>query len=122
MMPANVQLEAKEILEKEFKTSMKGYNKEEVDQFLDTIIQDYERFREQVEKLEKEVGQLRKMQSSSISQRSQRSQPEPAEEATESRAPAAPAAADTSAGTTNYDLLKRISNLEKEVFGKKLSE
>ncbi|AXF54967.1 cell division regulator GpsB [Salicibibacter kimchii] len=119
MMPANVQLEAKEILEKEFKTSMKGYNKEEVDQFLDTIIQDYERFREQVDKLEKEVGQLRKMQSSTISQRSQRSQAEQVEEA-----PAATRAlaADTSGGSANYDLLKRISNLEKEVFGKKLSE
>ncbi|QQK76132.1 cell division regulator GpsB [Salicibibacter cibarius] len=119
-MPANVQLEAKEILEKEFKTSMKGYNKEEVDQFLDTIIQDYERFREQVDKLEKEVGQLRKMQSSGLSQRSQRSQAEPVEEATAtSRAPAADASA---AGSSNYDILKRISNLEKEVFGKKLSE
>ncbi|QQK79994.1 cell division regulator GpsB [Salicibibacter cibi] len=119
-MPANVQLEAKEILEKEFKTSMKGYNKEEVDQFLDTVIQDYERFREQVDKLEKEVEQLRKMQSSTLTQRSQRSQTEPVEEApATSRASAADPSA---AGSTNYDILKRISNLEKEVFGKKLSE
>ncbi|MBB6449142.1 DivIVA domain-containing protein [Geomicrobium halophilum] len=120
-MPANVQLEAKKILDKEFKTSMKGYNKEEVDQFLDTIIQDYELFQEHINKLEKEVEQLRKMQTSStVSQRTQRSQTaEPTNgDAAENSAPATA----TSSGSTNYDILKRISNLEKEVFGKKLSE
>ncbi|SDI26734.1 cell division regulator GpsB [Natribacillus halophilus] len=119
-MPANVQLEAKEILEREFKTSMKGYNKEEVDQFLDTIIQDYELFQDQVDKLEKEVGQLRKMQTATGPQRSQRSQAPPAD-AEPSETDEAPATA-TTGGSTNYDILKRISNLEKEVFGKKLSQ
>ncbi|WP_042423896.1 cell division regulator GpsB [Geomicrobium sp. JCM 19039] len=116
-MPANAQLDAKKILDKDFKTSMKGYNKEEVDQFLDHIIQDYELFQEHIIKLEKEVDQLRKMQSSTTVQRSQRNAPAQAE-----RTQAAEPSVNNASGTTNYDILKRLSNLEKEVFGKKLSE
>ncbi|GAK11108.1 cell division protein GpsB [Geomicrobium sp. JCM 19039] len=117
IMPANAQLDAKKILDKDFKTSMKGYNKEEVDQFLDHIIQDYELFQEHIIKLEKEVDQLRKMQSSTTVQRSQRNAPAQAE-----RTQAAEPSVNNASGTTNYDILKRLSNLEKEVFGKKLSE
>ncbi|GAK06805.1 cell division regulator GpsB [Geomicrobium sp. JCM 19038] len=117
-MSVNAQLNAKKILDKEFKTSMKGYNKEEVDQFLDFVIQDYELFQEHVTKLEKEIEQLKKMQSTPQVQR-QRSaasqQPERAQTPVETHSA-------TQVGTTNYDILKRLSNLEKEVFGKKLSE
>ncbi|MFB1080864.1 cell division regulator GpsB [Jeotgalibacillus sp. JSM ZJ347] len=99
------QLTAKEILEREFKTAMRGYKPEEVDAFLDQIIKDYETFNERIETLENE---LKKAQKSNEPQRRsavQQTQPQT-----------------TASGTTNFDILKRLSNLEKEVFGRKLYE
>ncbi|MDG5470603.1 cell division regulator GpsB [Jeotgalibacillus sp. ET6] len=97
------QLTAKEILEREFKTAMRGYKPEEVDAFLDQIIKDYEAFHERIEALENENNRL-KQQSSETPKRS----------AVQHQAP--------NTGTTNFDILKRLSNLEKEVFGRKLYE
>ncbi|MFC8575250.1 DivIVA domain-containing protein, partial [Heyndrickxia sporothermodurans] len=42
MLSDKVKLTAKDILEKEFKTAVRGYKQEEVDKFLDFIIKDYE--------------------------------------------------------------------------------
>ncbi len=98
-----VKLTAKEILEREFKTAMRGYKPEEVDAFLDLIIKDYEAFYNRIDTLEKENQRLQQ-QTTETPQRS--TQPSPA----------------TNAGTTNFDILKRLSNLEKEVFGRKLYE
>ena len=92
-----VKLAAKDILEKEFKTAMRGYKPEEVDKFLDWVIKDYETFHQEIEDLQQENMRLKKQ----------------LEEA--SRRPAA-----QTAGTTNFDILKRLSNLEKHVFGSKL--
>ncbi|ACA39665.1 Hypothetical ypsB protein [Lysinibacillus sphaericus C3-41] len=89
------------ILEKEFKKNFKGYNVEEVDSFLDEIIQDYETFEKVMAQLREENRQLKEEIDS-----------------TPKRQPVASAAA----GTTNFDILKRLSNLEKHVFGSKLYE
>ena len=43
MISDKIKLTAKDILEKEFKTGMRGYQ-QEVDKFLDMIIKDYEAF------------------------------------------------------------------------------
>lgn len=93
-----LKLDSKTILEKEFKTGMRGYNQEEVDLFLDTVILDYEAFKKRIAELERENSELKNEASTA--------QNRPA-----SNAP----------GSTNFDLLKRISNLEKAVFGNKLS-
>ncbi|ADC51253.1 MULTISPECIES: cell division regulator GpsB [Alkalihalophilus] len=98
-----VRLSAKEILDKEFKTSMRGYNPDEVDKFLDSVIQDYEAFQKKVAALEQENQKLRR----EMKQLQERPQ----------RQTAAP-----TAGSTNYDILQRLSNLEKKVFGSKLYE
>ncbi|WP_238985139.1 cell division regulator GpsB [Bacillus kwashiorkori] len=90
-----LKLTAKDILEKEFKSSMRGYKQEEVDQFLDTIIKDYETFAKVIEELQTENLRLKK-QLDEVRTR-----------------PAQPTA-------TNFDILKRLSNLEKHVFGNKL--
>ena len=39
---ASIIYSPKDIFEQEFKTSMRGYDKKEVDEFLDDIIKDYE--------------------------------------------------------------------------------
>lgn len=90
-------LDAKIILEKEFKTGMRGYNQEEVDLFLDDVIQDYQMLKKRIAELEAENNRIKEEL-----------------ETSEKR----PAAGNT--GATNFDLLKRISNLERHVFGSKL--
>lgn len=99
-MTTNSQLSAKDILDKNFKTSMRGYNQEEVDEFLDIVIQDFENFNSQIEQLRKENEQLK----SRPEQTRMRTTPTPSNH------------------QVNYDILKRVSNLEKAVFGKKYTD
>ncbi|WP_042346482.1 cell division regulator GpsB [Bacillus massiliigorillae] len=103
MLSDKIKLTAKDILEKEFKTGMRGYRPEDVDQFLDLVIRDYETFHQEIEELRQENLKLRK--------KAEDTQSRP----TASYQQAAP-------GTTNFDILKRLSNLEKHVFGNKLYE
>lgn len=93
-----VQLTANDILEKEFKRSMRGYNEEEVDAFLDIIIKDYEAFTKEIERLKKENERFKK---SSEQPKSRMALNNP---------------------QVNYDVLRRLSNLEKAVFGNKANE
>ncbi|MBU9714850.1 cell division regulator GpsB [Evansella tamaricis] len=97
-------LTQKDILEKDFKSGLRGYNQEEVDQFLDQIIKDYDAFENRVNWLEKEVERLKKeaVQLTEHTKRQQQPQQSPPP------------------GNTNYDILRRLSNLEKHVFGNKL--
>ena len=97
-----IQLSGKDIFEKEFKTVMRGYNQNDVDEFLDAIIQDYDAFNQEIKRLQQENEKLRR---NSTEQQQQ----------TRTRAP-------QQNTQVNYDVLKRLSNLEKAVFGKKLSE
>jgi len=99
MLTDKVKLTAKDILEKEFKTAMRGYKPEDVDKFLDLIIKDYETFHQEIEELQQENMRLRKQVED-----------------------AAKRPTTQTAGTTNFDILKRLSNLEKHVFGSKLYE
>ncbi len=99
MLADKMKLTAKEILEKEFKSGFRGYKQEEVDKFLDLIIKDYETLHQTLDELQQENLRLKKQ----------------VEENTR-RQPVQPA------GTTNFDILKRLSNLEKHVFGSKLYE
>jgi DivIVA domain-containing protein len=100
MLSDKVKLTAKDILEKEFKTGVRGYKQEDVDKYLDLIIKDYETFHQEIEDLQQENLRLRK-QLEDTPRRQPTAQP---------------------AGTTNFDILKRLSNLEKHVFGNKLYE
>ncbi|KKB37685.1 cell division regulator GpsB [Bacillus thermotolerans] len=102
MLSNKVKLTSKDILEKDFKTSMRGYNPDEVDQFLDLIIKDYEAFNQVIEELQQENLRLKKESETRSNRVQPVSSPQPA------------------AGTTNFDILKRLSNLERHVFGDKL--
>lgn len=93
-----IQFTPKDIFEKDFKTAMRGYNQDEVDAFLDDIMKDYEQFEKRIQELEKEKRDLQNQLED---------------------APKTMAAPQTS---TNFDILKRLSNLEKHVFGAKLYE
>lgn len=103
MLSDKIKLTAKDILEKEFKTGVRGYKQEDVDQFLDLIIKDYEAFHQEIDLLRQENTKLKKQ----LDDQSKKVTPPPVQQAT---------------GTTNFDILKRLSNLEKHVFGSKLYE
>ena len=97
-----MKLTAEQIVEKDFKKSMKGYNIDEVDTFLNMIIEDYEIFEQQLQVMREENERLKQELADAQLRR--------------------PTATQPVASNTNVDILRRLSNLEKHVFGSKLSE
>ncbi len=95
-------LTADDIYKKEFKTGLRGYVIEDVDGYLDQIIKDYEGLQREIERLKKENEALKQAPA----------QPEKREERrVEHVEPQV-------SSSSNYDMLRRISNLEKAVFGR----
>ena len=103
-----VSLNAKEILQKEFKSKMRGYDPEEVDEFLDQVIKDYEAYNKEIALLQEENNRL-------VAKMDQLSRAQQTLSRVQQDAP-------KTSSVTNFDILKRLSNLEKEVFGKKLDD
>ncbi len=98
-------LTTKDILQKEFKTGMRGYNPAEVDEYLDEVIRDYESFNKEISQLKAENERLHSK----------------VDELTKQVSLQKPSQSGQSANTvTNFDILKRLSNLERHVFGSKL--
>ena len=71
MLSDKIKLTAKDILEKDFKTAMRGYKPEDVDQFLDLIIKDYEVFHQEIEDLRQENVKLKKQAESQLTRSAQ---------------------------------------------------
>ncbi|MBM7544523.1 cell division regulator GpsB [Periweissella beninensis] len=101
----NLRLTPQDILKKEFKPKRMGvgFDPNDVDTFLDEIMKDYDTFnKNQVElqnenrKLRAQIEELNRQLAAASSQKSV-SQP--------------------TTGATNMDILKRLSNLERRVFG-----
>ncbi len=107
-MNQNLNLTQDDILEKEFKIDTRGYRLKEVDQFLDLIIADYGTFlsiikKQELEKdkLTEEIIRLKKqLRDANVNAEIAR-------------------ASSNNNGVNNVDILKRISNLEKVIFGNK---
>lgn len=99
-MSMDIKLTSKDILEKEFKKSVKGYNIDQVDQYLDQIMEDYDNFEKVINELRIENERLK----DELSGTTKKTTPQP------------------STSNMNYDILKRLANLEKAVFGDKLRE
>jgi len=97
-------LSTQDILDKEFKIDARGYRPQEVDKFLDMVIRDYTEFMNIIKKLEKEnrnlTSDLNKLKAD---YRQLRDNIETASSA--------------SSGSSNLDLLRRLSKLEKIVYG-----
>lgn len=104
-------LTSQDVLEKNFRSGLRGYNAVEVDEFLDLVLQDYETY-------DKELAFLRAENARLVKRLTE----------TEKQVAATPAPATedllqkqtVQVGSVNYDVLKRLSNLEKHVFGSKL--
>ncbi len=108
MYQNKIELSPQDILEKEFKIDTRGYRLKEVDQFLDIVINDYEHFYSMINDLEKEkadlLGEIMRLKqeirnmkmNAEIAKKNSNDIPE----------------------VTNVDLLRRLSQLEKMVYGK----
>ena len=100
-----ISLTMQDILEKDFKIDARGYRMQEVDQFLDIIIRDYNEYNSVVARLTEENRQLLE-ENRALKQevRSLNSSIETVKGGEKE--------------VTNVDLLRRISKLEKIILGK----
>ena len=106
MYSDKIYLTPQEILDKEFKIDARGYRPQEVDKYLDMVIRDYTEFIGIIKRNEKEMKDLREDNAKLKAEiRSLREQ-------------LLAASSNEGSGVNNVDLLKRISQLEKVVFGK----
>lgn len=98
-----------EILEQDFTIDVRGFRPQEVDKFLDIVIRDYNEFNSIIRKQEKEIKLLTD-DNTKLKQELRRLKMtiEAAEDTSTSQ----------SRSINNIDLLKRISQLEKTVYGK----
>ncbi|MBE6139976.1 MAG: cell division regulator GpsB [Firmicutes bacterium] len=99
-------LTPQEILEKEFKIDARGYRPQEVDKFLDMVIRDYTEYGNIIRSLEKEIKNLTE-DNMKLKHEIRRLKEMSVESNNSSR----------SNNINNVDLLKRISQLEKVVYG-----
>ncbi len=102
-----VVLTPQEILDKEFKIDARGYRPQEVDKFLDLVINDYNEFIIEIKKLKKEVTLLND-ENGKLKNELRR---------IKANIEAAEGSASNSS-VSNVDLLRRLSQLEKVVYGK----
>ena len=96
-------LTAREILEKDFKIDARGYRPQEVDQFLDLVNKDYVDFEATTKRL---VTEIKALESDNAKLKAEIR-----------NLKASLDIANSNKGVTNVDLLKRISDLEKVVYG-----
>ncbi|MGL4821270.1 MAG: cell division regulator GpsB [Bacilli bacterium] len=95
-MQPTPKLTVQQIVDQEFKTAMRGYKPEDVDNFLDLVIKDYEMYNKIIEELQAENQKLKR---TSEDQKNRTISP-------------------YSANTP--DISRRLSKLENRVFGDKL--
>ena len=103
-----INLTPEEILNKEFRIDTRGYRLKEVDQFLDEIIADYQTFNKIILDLQKEKDD----QTEIILNLKQEIRD------LKTTAEISRAASKDDISGTNLDILKRLSALEKAVYGK----
>lgn len=107
---ASIKLTTKDIFEQDFKIGFRGYDQDEVNDFLDEIMKDYDAYEAIVKELKGEIARL-KAQLANTSR-----QPAPVAEKPEAFR------AERMSSATNFDILRRINRLEKEVFGKQIAQ
>lgn len=103
MYEENIILTPKDIVDKNFKIDARGYRPQEVDQFLDVIIRDYSNFMTTNKRL---LNEIKMLEEENMRLKAEiRNLKSKFDIATSPR------------GVTNVDLLRRISELEKIVYG-----
>lgn len=105
MYQERILLTGKDILEKEFKIDTRGYRPQEVDKYLDVIIRDYEEFVSIIKELESDKKELLE-DNIRLKQeiRTLKTKIDVIKEGSNN-------------DISNVDLLRRLSNLEKIIYG-----
>ncbi|HHU28643.1 TPA: DivIVA domain-containing protein [bacterium] len=116
MMLSNLKLTPNIILEKEFSVQTRGYNADEVDEFLDLIIKDYENMRNYIENLELN---LRAAENNILMLKNKINDLELELEVAKTKERRVPSVEQS---VSNLDLLKRISQLEAMIYQQKMKE
>ena len=106
MVNDRIILTPQDILEKEFKVDARGYRAQEVDKFLDMIIKDYTEYNKVIKSLNREINTLTEENNRLRSELRKLKELESVAES------------DSRRSVNNVDLLKRISQLKKIVYGK----
>lgn len=101
------ELTVEDILNKEFNISVKGYNAEEVDSFLDTVINDFELMKNRIQELEIKLSLLETELNDTK------------EELLHAESKAKFSDFSHTTQYSSVDLLKRVSRLEEELFKNK---
>ena len=103
MIEEKILLTTNDILEKEFKIDARGYRPQEVDKYLDIIIKDYTEYEKLIRKYDNELRNVldenAKLKSEIRNLKSTLS------------------VAENNKGVTNVDILRRLGELEKIVYG-----
>ncbi len=108
MYQDRVVLTSKDILEKDFKIDTRGYRPQEVDRFLDMIIKDYDEMTTIIRELEEDKKEL--LEDNIRLKKEVRNLRTKLDVISENDS--------TGASGANADLLRRLSNLEKIIYGK----
>ena len=106
MYQDRIVLTSRDILEKEFKIDTRGYRPQEVDKFLDLIIKDYEEMNTIIRELEKDKQSL--MEDNVLLKQEVRRLKTKLDVLEDN----------DSGNSSNADVLRRISKLEKIIYGK----
>lgn len=107
MYQDRVVLTSRDILEKEFKIDTRGYRPQEVDKFLDLIIKDYEEMGSIIKELEKDKQEL--IEDNVLLKQEVRKLKTKLDVLQDSS---------DSGNSSNADVLRRLSKLEKIIYGK----
>ena len=108
MYQNKISLMPQDILKKEFSIDIRGYRLTEVDQFLDVIIGDYEQFLNTIDALEKEKADLL---AEIMSLKQELRNVKLSMDVVKSSA--------GNSDVTNVDIMRRLAQLEKMVYGLK---
>ena len=106
---ASIKLTTKDIFEQDFKIGFRGYDQDEVNDFLDDIMKDYDAYEAIIKELKGEIARLKAQAANNA-----RAVTTVAEETT------AVLRTERQSSATNFDILRRLNRLEKEVFGKQI--
>ena len=128
----DIKLSAQDVLKKQFRSKVKGYDPDEVDAYLDQIISDYETFHQIIEDLYGQIGTLqrqlmdeKKKAQDAVVANAAKSVEEPVQEQdeiktytpTKRRKPTFSVDNESSGEiSTNMAIIQRISTLERKVY------
>lgn len=107
---ASIKFTTKDIFEQDFKIGFRGYDQDEVNDFLDEIMKDYDAYEAIIKELKGEIARLKAQMANAP--RAAATSMEDSETLRTERTSSA----------TNFDILRRLNRLEKEVFGKQIAQ